>query len=262
MFAGVDIGATTTKIAVETGSGLRYCKVSTDYASLSVLCKQHTLGVEKIACAVPAPVARNTIQSAAPNLTTLPAIPPGVPLLNDGNAAALGEFHERCLDRNHSLFMLSVGTGLGGGYIYNGQVMEGASGFFAEIGHFSFAPDGFACGCGARGCSEQYASSRFLCCYGVGEEGLYASAHSQVRKEIVSHLARVINSVINLYDPHLIVIGGGLGLAMERCLSDIVSQIKPMAFHHRPLPPIEISRLGEYAAAHGLIHYARQQSIL
>ena len=58
--------------------------------------------------------------------------------------------------------MLTIGTGIGGGIVVNGNLYRGAFGIAAEFGHLRVVPDGHVCGCGARGCFEQYASGNAL----------------------------------------------------------------------------------------------------
>ena len=81
---------------------------------------------------------------------------------NDANAAAWGEFRfGAALDAN-DVVMLTVGTGFGGGVVVDGVLMRGAFGVAAELGHMRVVPDGRRCGCGNRGCWEQYASGSAL----------------------------------------------------------------------------------------------------
>lgn len=91
------------------------------------------------------------------DLTRLPVL-----LLNDANAAAWGEFvHGSAADVDHMVF-LTIGTGVGGGIVENGRLLRGAFGVAAELGHVRMIPGGRLCGCGVRGCLEQYASGTEL----------------------------------------------------------------------------------------------------
>ena len=93
-------------------------------------------------------------------LTALLGLP--VVIENDANAAAWGEAKFGA-GRNHNhMMMLTVGTGIGGGIVVNGDLYRGAFGIAAEFGHLRVVPDGHLCGCGARGCFEQYASGNAL----------------------------------------------------------------------------------------------------
>lgn len=256
--AGIDIGATTTKIAFAGGDSLSFHKTPSNYQSIGELQRRLDLPWEKFACALPAPVKNHQLMATPPNLTMLPDIDPGAPLLNDGNAAAFGEFHARRLS-SESLFMLSFGTGLGGGFIQAGTIAEGARGNFAEVGHFTLQPGGFPCGCGSAGCAEQYASSRFFHHRGLSAtQDIQQPQHAVVLEEFIFHAACVINSVANLYDPHLIVIGGGLATVIQGQMGSLRSTAQSMSFGGRPLPALEAAIHGEYSAAIGLLEYARR----
>ena len=77
---------------------------------------------------------------------------------NDANAAAWGEFRYGAAHDAEDLLLVTVGTGVGGGLVLDGEVYRGANGVGAEIGHMRVVPNGILCGCGKHGCFEQYAS--------------------------------------------------------------------------------------------------------
>ena len=81
---------------------------------------------------------------------------------NDANAAAWGEFAFGAGHDVDDLLLITVGTGVGGGVVLDGELYRGAFGVGAEIGHLRVVPDGHLCGCGNRGCLEQYASGSAL----------------------------------------------------------------------------------------------------
>ena len=81
---------------------------------------------------------------------------------NDANAAAWGEFRFGAASHVQDMVLLTVGTGLGGGIVSEGRLLRGAGGLGAEVGHVRVVPDGIRCGCGNRGCWEQYASGSAL----------------------------------------------------------------------------------------------------
>ncbi|HEX8498817.1 MAG TPA: ROK family protein, partial [Actinomycetales bacterium] len=81
---------------------------------------------------------------------------------NDANAAAWGEFRFGAARDVDDMVLLTVGTGLGGGIVSDSQLLRGAGGLGAELGHVRVVPDGIRCGCGNRGCWEQYASGSAL----------------------------------------------------------------------------------------------------
>ena len=85
----------------------------------------------------------------------------GVPVLleNDANCAALGEKWVGAGSEVHDLCMITLGTGVGGGFIIDSKPWHGLIGMAGEIGHMTVYPEGAACGCGNHGCLEQYASA-------------------------------------------------------------------------------------------------------
>ncbi len=85
-----------------------------------------------------------------------------VTIENDANAAAWGEFRFGAASHVQDMVLLTVGTGLGGGIVNEGRLLRGAVGLGAEMGHVRVVPDGIRCGCGNRGCWEQYASGSAL----------------------------------------------------------------------------------------------------
>ena len=80
-------------------------------------------------------------------------------LENDANAAAMGEKWLGAGRNTDDMAMYTLGTGVGGGLVFNGRLWHGMSGMAGELGHFNVEPEGHPCGCGNRGCLEQYASA-------------------------------------------------------------------------------------------------------
>ena len=88
----------------------------------------------------------------------------GLPVVleNDANAAAYGEYISGAGKDVDDLVVLTLGTGVGGGVVIGGEVLHGAHQIGAELGHMILVPDGEPCGCGQRGCVEQYCSAKFM----------------------------------------------------------------------------------------------------
>ncbi|OUS68868.1 hypothetical protein B1748_32860 [Paenibacillus sp. MY03] len=141
---------------------------------------------------------------------------------NDVNAAALGEgWLGAGRDARHYV-LLTLGTGVGGALVHDGKLIAGPRGGAGEIGHMILHPGGKACNCGQSGCLEQYASgtalnrSAKLVDSGWDSRELMRQlelGHEQSRVVIsrfVSDLATGLVSLQNLYDPELIIIGGGI----------------------------------------------------
>ncbi|HET6988064.1 MAG TPA: ROK family protein, partial [Kribbella sp.] len=163
---------------------------------------------------------------------------------NDANAAAWGEFAFGAARYVQDMICVTVGTGIGGGVVSDGQLLRGAHGVAAELGHMRVVPGGHRCGCGARGCLEQYASGRALVREGraQAESGSLAAmqmlsvcgisdpadltgpmitkaaaAGDPCSVELLEDLGRWLGeglaSLATLFDPTLIVVGGGVSAA-------------------------------------------------
>jgi glucokinase len=143
---------------------------------------------------------------------------------NDANAAAWAEYRFGGHRPEHSFAMITVGTGIGGGFVLNGQLLVGASGAAGEVGHLNLIPDGELCACGARGCWERYASGSALqrasqtagWKSGSPSHDVLADAPNNDKARAVvtaaaQHLVRGIGIVAAAVDPSHVVLGGGLG---------------------------------------------------
>jgi glucokinase len=143
---------------------------------------------------------------------------------NDANAATIGEWHSGAAKGARNVVMLTLGTGVGGGLILEGRPFRGTTGVGAELGHIMIGIDGPPCGCGGHGHLESYAAGRAADraareLYGEGADGqrLVARARNGEREavealaEIGQHLGAGIASFVNVFEPELVVIGGGFG---------------------------------------------------
>jgi glucokinase len=150
---------------------------------------------------------------------------------NDANAATIGEWHAGAARGARYVVMLTLGTGVGGGLILDGRPYRGASGVGAELGHIVIGLDGPPCGCGGHGHLESYAAgpvadraAREL--YGNGSDGheLVERARKgepeavEALAEIGRRLGAGIASFVNVFEPELVVVGGGFGTAGELLL--------------------------------------------
>lgn len=178
--AGIDIGGTNTVFAWvdESGSIQWRNSVSTaDFTSakalVSEVCKQlkAQLFGEAIGIGVGAPSANfySGCIEHAPNLNWGEIIPlqhyfeveMGLKSIvtNDANAAAIGEQVYGIAQGMKDFMMVTLGTGLGSGFVANGELIYGHDGFAGELGHTIIEPNGRPCGCGRNGCLETYASA-------------------------------------------------------------------------------------------------------
>ncbi len=151
----------------------------------------------------------------------------GVPVVleNDANVATFGEYRRGAGRGTESLLGLTLGTGIGGGFVRGGEILVGAAGMAVEAGHIYIGGDGIRCGCGAVDCLEVYASAEgikksYLRASGVKEElSCHAIFHlaregdetaSATIARSAALLGRGIASLQKILDPERIIVGGGL----------------------------------------------------
>jgi glucokinase len=220
-------------------------------------------------------------------LTKLIGLP--VVIENDANAAAWGEAKFGAGRNQAHMMMLTIGTGVGGGIVVNNELYRGAFGIAAEFGHLRVVPEGHLCGCGARGCFEQYASgsalrrhareaisaspdlARNLLARGDGTiDGLTGQAITDAAREgdavalaafqtTAQYLGAGIASLAVLLDPSCVVIGGGVIDAGEILLTptrEAMKRYMPFAGKH-PYPEIVAAELGNEAGLVGVADLAR-----
>ena len=205
----------------------------------------------------------------------------GIPVVteNDANCVAVAAHHLVAPDSRH-LVAVTLGTGIGGGLIVDGELVRGANGFAGEPGHMVVDPNGPPCPCGGRGCWERFASGSGLAYLGrkaasAGEApallaaagsveairgqdvtALLAAAHPDVDAvfaEFIHYLAVGVANLIMLLDPEVIVIGGGLIDLGDRLIDALKADLAdgfPAATTHRPVR-IECSPGGAQAGALG-----------
>ena len=143
---------------------------------------------------------------------------------NDANAATIGEWKSGAAKGARHVVMLTLGTGVGGGLILDGRPFRGSTGVGAELGHIVIGIDGPPCGCGGHGHLESYAAGRVADAaarrlYGEGSDGHELVAKAKERDaeavkalaEIGRHLGAGIASLVNIFEPEVVVVGGGFG---------------------------------------------------
>ncbi|HEX6417526.1 MAG TPA: ROK family protein [Acidimicrobiales bacterium] len=128
---------------------------------------------------------------------------------NDAKALALGEGWVGAA-RGHGAFIaMVVSTGVGGGIVLDGRLLDGAAGNAGHVGHVIVEPDGRLCGCGARGCLEAEASGTGIRAATGGDP---AAAAEDVRRRTGTLVGRAVASVANLLDLRLAVVAGSVAL--------------------------------------------------
>lgn len=153
---------------------------------------------------------------------------------NDGNLAALGEWRYGAGRGCRHLIYMTISTGIGGGIISNGMLIEGKSGLAAEVGHMILEPNGPLCGCGSHGCLESLASGTSIARIAEeqlaqGEASVLQAQRGHVTAKLVAEAAAQgdafaadvfqraatyiglgIASFINLFDPEIFILGGSV----------------------------------------------------
>ncbi len=206
---------------------------------------------------------------------------------NDGNVAALAELVHGAARGRSEVLVITLGTGIGGGIVTGGQVSHGAHGLAAEIGHFQVDPEGPKCACGAVGHWEAIASGGALGRMGR-EWALSGEAPNILRRAggrpediraiqvgdsaqagepdglaLLSAYARNVavglGGLVNILDPEVVVVAGGLVEIGDVLLSRIDAELADFveAPQHRPMPRVVAAEMGERAGAIGAAALAR-----
>ncbi len=163
---------------------------------------------------------------------------------NDANMAAWGEFKKGVGVGVKNMIHITLGTGIGSGIVINGNLFHGSSGLGAEFGHTVVNPDGLPCNCGGKGCVETEASAskivkNYLELSGKGDnltsEDVYYLAKNGDSFAVEAfrlagyYLGIGLSNLINLLNPELIVIGGGVSEAGEFIMKPVMEEIKKRA---------------------------------
>ena len=278
---GVDIGGTNIKMgAVDyRGNILATVKTTTEaQRGVEALLERLRIFIAQLKASVPdqhlaavgvgipgAVLFREGIVTQAPNIPALGGLPVrkmlqdliGVPcyLENDANAIALGEYWQGAGRGYKHVCCLTLGTGTGGGVIIDGELLHGADGMAAELGHISVQADGAPCPCGSQGCLEQFASANGI--LRILSEELKRNTDTTLLAEdqetitpatIYSHalkgdgVARKIleeggyglgvglASLVNIFNPEVIVIGGGVAAAWDILMPPALAIMKVRGF--------------------------------
>ena len=210
---------------------------------------------------------------------------------NDANAAAWGEFRFGAGEDTDDLLLITVGTGIGGGIVHRGRLFRGGFGVAAEIGHMRIVPDGILCGCGQRGCYEQYGSGSALVRDARervtngdhGSEAIAALADGDLSRitgpgvtklaqdgdpmsvDLLGDLGRWIGEgaavLATILDPSVIAIGGGVAAARDLLLPHVIEAFETHlpARAHRPQAALRIAALGNEAGIIGAADLARTE---
>ncbi len=304
---GIDVGGTTVKLAFfdEWGTMLRAWEIPTVTASggsrilpdiaQAVLTHLQGTDIERediigIGVGVPGPVDGKGVVNKCVNLgwgvfniaselSRLTGLP--VKAGNDANVAALGEYWKGGGAGCESMVMATLGTGVGGGIVLGGQLLHGAHGSGGEIGHMVLkAGETEVCGCGKRGCAEQYCSATGLA--RIAREALDASGEASCLRTVekiaakdvfdaakvgdslakaaletyYDYLGQFLGSLCSVLDPEVVVLGGGVSKAGQVLCQGVKPYFHKYVFHAASGAEIRIAQLGNDAGAYGAFKLA------
>jgi glucokinase len=205
----------------------------------------------------------------------------GIPVevANDANAAALGEMWKGGGQGFHDVMMVTLGTGVGGGVILNGRIRTGAFGAAGEIGHMCMNPKETAvCGCGKKGCLEQYTSAngvarcakKFLVenpkakttlrgIPNISSKDVFdgAKAGDYVCHQLVDEFGEMLGhglaNIASVIDPEIFVIGGGLSKAGQIVIDATKKFYLQYTFHASRETKFALASLGNDAGMYGCV---------
>ena len=304
---GIDLGGTTVKIAYfdETGSMLEKWEIPTvtadggkqilpdiaasirSFIDANKINENNILGM---GIGVPGPVnAKGVVNKCvnlgwgvfniAEELTSLTGFP--VKAGNDANVAALGEFWKGGGQGCDNMVFVTLGTGVGGGIVVEGNLLHGAHGSGAEIGHICVEPnETLRCNCGNYGCVEQYCSATGivrlaklylaqddvtsplqavaeLTCKDIfdaakaGDEAALA-----ILDKVYRYMGLFLGNVCSTVNPEVVVIGGGVSKAGDMLVKGIEPYFHKHVFHAAGGARFEMASLGNDAGAYGAFKLA------
>ena len=308
---GVDVGGTKIAAGVVSPKGellneviyptenVREPLLSTIAEAITVVQRDYEIGGVCLAAPGFILASENKIMSAA-NLEAIEGIPLKeelgrrtgleVAVENDANAAAWGEFTFGAAADSDDLLLVTVGTGVGGGLVLDGQLYRGAFGVAAEIGHIRIERNGRLCGCGNLGCFEQYGSGSAL----VRDARAAASADPDSAEALLAraggHIDMITGPMITeqalagdafaveqlavlggwlgegiatlaaVLDPGVVAIGGGVSAAGDLLLDPARESYRSQLTGrgHRPEADFRLAQLGNKAGLIGAADLARR----
>ena len=197
-------------------------------------------------------------------------------LANDADCAALGEVVAGAAKGRGSALLITLGTGVGGGYVLNGAICSGHKNLGGEFGHICIAMDGELCSCGQRGCWEAYASATALIRQAAEAAALHpesalnrlspldgravyaaAAAGDEAALAVTAKYAEYVGvglvSLVNALYPEIILLGGGVSGAGDALLTPVRSYLAEHFFVSDPalLPELRTAALGSEAGMIG-----------
>ena len=206
---------------------------------------------------------------------------------NDANVAALGESNFGATAKYQSSILLTIGTGVGGGMVFDGKLIEGFRSAGAELGHITIREGGLPCACGRRGCYEKYASATALIqqtrtamaenlnsemwklvdgkMENVDGKTAFAAARLgdeaaiKVVRQFVGYLSEGIADFVNILRPEAIVLGGGIANEGEALFTPLREAVDARTYIAMDIVPLKIvgAKLGNRAGVYGAYALAK-----
>lgn len=304
-YIGVDVGGTSVKIGIFDGNKKLLDKFSMDtiirktnneklflediFDVIESYCNGNKLKLTKnkiagIGFAMPGPVVNNQLIHAVNinwkkkyDIVSATKKRFGknveVSVLNDANAATLGESNHTLKHKYKCVCLITLGTAVGTGIIIEGQLIEGKTGIAGELSHIrvDYSKDAKKCGCGNVGCIETLAGTKGLKnIYGrlLGKEKLAdnvnakmiidkAKANDKIAREAVDMSFDCISSLIailmHVFEPEVVLIGGGMSNAGKFIIDLVEKHLKEKIFMTKKLPKIMLAKLKNDAGVYGAV---------
>ena len=277
MKIGIDVGGTKCLgVAIDdSGKVVQQFRLSTPHAD--ELCNTLVEIVAQLGEAtflgigVPGLISPEGVIRASPNLVGAKELPlrqmledqlgKKVLVENDATCAALGEWKLGAAQGATDAWVITLGTGIGGGFISGSVLQRGAHGFAGEVGHMVVDPDGPLCPCGRNGCWERFASGNGLSFLAHGEKGedvlSRAKAGASDALSVVDTFSKWVAlglvNLTNMTDPDVIVVGGGVIVSADVVMPQIAHWFEQLLYSpkHRAHPRLVAAQLGEQAGAIG-----------
>lgn len=311
MYLAVDIGGTAVKIGLVDGEGnfLHTAEYPVNFDGyetpiLDTVIKSCRIFLEKfsedgvplLAIGVSATGAINTVKGTVDGSAGQvknwkgsrikermeACFPVPVYVLNDANAAALGEVWLGAARGKSNVVAVTIGTGVGGGIIVNSRLLLGASGFAGEIGHITILYGGRECSCGNTGCLEEYASMTALVrqvrqeiaagrLEGISSEevngrrifeeiGKGNKVMERITDQWIDVVAAGITGFVHIFNPETVIIGGGVSSQQELFIDKVrqraLSRMRPEFIGNLEIRP---AMLANKAGMAGAVYYCRQE---
>jgi glucokinase len=277
MKIGIDVGGTKCLgVAIDdSGKVVQQFRLPTPHAD--ELCNTLVeivaqLGeAESLGIGVPGLISPEGVIRASPNLVGAKELPlrqmleeqlgKKVLVENDATCAALGEWKLGAAQGATDAWVITLGTGIGGGFVSGSVLQRGAHGFAGEVGHMVVDPAGPLCPCGRNGCWERFASGNGLSFLANGEKGedvlSRAKAGASDAIGVVDTFAKWVAlglvNLTNMTDPEVIVVGGGVIVSADVVMPRIGHWFEQLLYSpkHRAHPRLVAAKLGEQAGAIG-----------